>query len=125
MLSAESIKKLERQGYNSEEVEAVERWVQWCAVRITSHPAHKDGLVKALRYFEAFVQGEWRHMKRDPDHLPVFSLNELGGRLPVTYTTLDQEQFMMLSADVLLAGADGPYVTSIWMEETLDRLAAE
>lgn len=118
-LSDERLADLERKGYAREEVEAVERWVAYCAGHVAVEPENKQALVDALRHLAPFAQIEWNAVQADEDYLPQLWTGQLG---PFPLGEDAAEAYLMLTGDVLLSGADGPQVTARWMEETLDRI---
>ena len=119
-LTPERLADLTRKGYSTEETEAVERWVAYCAGLIGTKPEHTEALKQSTRNLSRFAQGEWLCMQRDSEYLPTLWTGQLGGAFPLGEEAA--EVFVMLTGDVLLAGADGPQVTANWMVETLEKL---
>jgi hypothetical protein len=121
MLTPEKMADLARKGYSTEEVEAVERWVAYCAGLIGTKPEHLEALKLSTRNLSRFAQGEWLCTQRDSEYLPTLWTGQLQGAFPLSEEVA--EVFVMLTGDVLLAGADGPQVTANWMVEALEKLA--
>ncbi len=121
-LSDERLASLEHKGYDKAEVEAVERWVAYCAGHIATRPETRQDLVNALRSLAPFAQIEWNQAQASEEYLPKLWTGQLGS-FPLGEEVA--EVFLMLSGDVMLSGADGPQVTAKWMEETLEKLGDE
>lgn len=119
-LSDELLASLNRKGYSTEEVQAVERWVAYCSALIAVEPAHAEPLKDSVTNLARFAQAEWNAMQRESDYTPTLWTGQFDGVFPLGEDAA--EVFLMLTGDVLLSGADGPQVTAKWMGETLDRI---
>lgn len=120
-LSDELLASLSHKGYSTEEIEAVERWVAYCAALIAVEPAHAEPLKQSVTNLARFTQGEWNAMQRDEEYRPTLWTGQFRGAFPLGEDAA--EVFLMLTGDVLLSGADGPQVTAKWMGETLDHIS--
>lgn len=120
-LSDERLASLSRKGYSTEEVEAVERWVAYCAGLISVEPKHAEPLKQSVTNLSRFAQSEWNAMQRDKEYVPTLWTGQFSGAFPLGEDAA--EVFVMLTGDVLLSGADGPQVTANWLNETIDKIA--
>jgi hypothetical protein len=119
-LSDELLASLVRKGYGIEGVEAVERWIAYCAALIAVEPAHTEPLKQSVTNLARFTQGEWNSMQRNKDYLPTMWTGQFQGAFPLGEDAA--EVFLMMTGNILLSGADGPQVTAKWMGETLDHI---
>jgi hypothetical protein len=122
-LSGERFAALDRKGYSTEEVEAVERWIAYCAGLISVEPAHVEPLKQSVTNLGRFAQVEWTAMQRFKDYTPTLYTDQFKGAFPLGEDAA--EVFLMLTGDVLLSGADGPQVTANWLNETIDKIVSQ
>lgn len=124
-LSTEQREQLTGKGFKEHEVKAVEAWIAFCADRVRLDNPEESFRMSArltlcLRHLAPHVQDQWKKRNAE-DHLPSLRLWMLGPCGP-RLSPEDAGDFLLLSGAVLLAGADGPWVTSLWMEQALNAL---